>query len=58
MFDGFLRHFIIDHWTKLSSCADYQKGKGGASADPSSAKGPMGPVFSTFVHEEESDNEL
>lgn len=39
-------------------CADFQKGRGGASADPSSAKGPMGPVFSTFVHEEESDNEL
>ncbi|XXG85616.1 hypothetical protein AAC387_Pa11g0661 [Persea americana] len=41
-------------WASGSS----MKGKGGASADPSSAKGPMGPVFSTFVHEEESDNEL
>lgn len=24
----------------------------------SAAKGPMGPVFSTFIHEEESDTDL
>lgn len=35
------------------------KSRGGkADASSADAKGPMGPVFSTFVHEEESGNEL
>ncbi|XWS50321.1 hypothetical protein CRYUN_Cryun12cG0078400 [Craigia yunnanensis] len=32
--------------------------KGGAENAASNTKGPMGPVFSSFVHEEESGNEL
>ncbi|XVF53363.1 hypothetical protein PTKIN_Ptkin05aG0093300 [Pterospermum kingtungense] len=32
--------------------------KGGADNAASNAKGPMGPVFSSFVYEEESGNEL
>ena len=34
--------------------------KGGDSSDAPSrdTKGPMGPVFSTFVYEEESGNDL
>ena len=45
----YFRHFMSDN----------QKSKGGDSDAPGTgSKGPMGPVFSTFVYEEESANDL
>lgn len=54
IFLTFLFSFELDIFNKLV------KIKGGDSSGGPSGdnKGPMGPVFSTFIHEEESGNEL
>ncbi|XWS38006.1 hypothetical protein CRYUN_Cryun19dG0093500 [Craigia yunnanensis] len=48
----------IDIVTELYPTSGSAMSKGGADNAASNAKGPMGPVFSSFVYEEESGKEL
>lgn len=49
---------IVDMLNISVSVAQKRKGGDGSDAQSTDNRGPMGPVFSTYVYEEESGNEL